>query len=205
MKMKSSKRYVLMQRIINILGILALIGTLILVVWFYKMGILNDSNALKDLVKRHQFWGPLIFIVVQIFQIVFPVIPGGVTTVAGFLIFGSVLGFIYNYIGILIGSVALFILVKIYGRRFILLFVSDKTFHKYAARLETKGYENFFIFFFISPISPADILVMITGLTNMSIKRFTAIILITKPLSIVGYGYLWAIGGDFIKMILNMN
>lgn len=69
--MKSSKRYVLMQRIINILGILALIGTLILVVWFYKMGILNDSNALKDLVKRHQFWGPLIFIVVQIFRLFF--------------------------------------------------------------------------------------------------------------------------------------
>lgn len=70
-----------------------MIGTLALVVWFYRLGILNDSNALKDFVHRHQFWGPLIFVLVQIFQVVFPIIPGGVTTVAGFLIFDPWLGF----------------------------------------------------------------------------------------------------------------
>lgn len=78
MKTKMSKRYVFFQRLIQFLGILALIGTLALVVWFYRLGILNDSNALKDFVQRHQFWGPLIFVLVQIFQVVFPVIPGGV-------------------------------------------------------------------------------------------------------------------------------
>ena len=73
MKTKISKRYVFFQRLIQFLGILALIGTLALVVWFYRLGILNDSNALKDFVHRHQFWGPLIFVLVQIFQVVFPI------------------------------------------------------------------------------------------------------------------------------------
>ncbi|MCB4986789.1 TVP38/TMEM64 family protein, partial [Streptococcus mutans] len=50
MKVKLSKRYILMQKIIQALGILALIASVILVIWFYKLGILNDSNALKDLV-----------------------------------------------------------------------------------------------------------------------------------------------------------
>ncbi|EAO61482.1 immunoreactive protein Se23.5, partial [Streptococcus agalactiae 18RS21] len=40
----------------------------------------------------------------KLYRLFFPVIPGGVTTVAGFLIFGPTLGFIYNYIGIIIGS-----------------------------------------------------------------------------------------------------
>lgn len=74
MKVKLSKRYILMQKIIQALGILALIASVILVIWFYKLGILNDSNALKDLVHHHKVLGPLIFILVQIFQIVFPVI-----------------------------------------------------------------------------------------------------------------------------------
>ncbi|MBW1570305.1 TVP38/TMEM64 family protein, partial [Streptococcus sp. SPC0] len=119
MNMKLSKRYRFWQKVIKALGVLALIATLVLVVYLYKLGILNDSNELKDLVHKYEFWGPMIFIVAQIVQIVFPVIPGGVTTVAGFLIFGPTLGFIYNYIGIIIGSVILFWLVKFYGRKFV--------------------------------------------------------------------------------------
>lgn len=203
MKMKLSKRYRFVQRIIQVLGILALIATFILMIWLYKLGILNDSNALKDLVHYYKFWGPFVFILIQIFQIVFPVIPGGVTTVAGFLIFDPWLGFIYNYIGIVLGSIILFLLVKVFGRKFILLFVKEETFYKYEAKLETKGYEKFFIFCMLSPISPADVMVMITGLTNMSLRRFTAIILLTKPLSIIGYSYLWIFGGKIIKAVFH--
>ncbi len=203
MNMKLSKRYRFWQKVIKALGVLALIATLVLVVYLYKLGILNDSNELKDLVHKYEFWGPMIFIVAQIVQIVFPVIPGGVTTVAGFLIFGPTLGFIYNYIGIIMGGVILFWLVKFYGRKFVLLFMDQKTFDKYKYELETSGYEKFFIFCMASPISPADIMVMITGLSNMSIKRFVTIIMITKPISIIGYSYLWIYGGDILKNFLN--
>ena len=139
---------------------------------------------------------------IQIIQVVFPVIPGGVTTIAGFLIFGPVLGFIYNYIGILVGSGILFQLVRIFGRKFILLFVSEETFYRYEAKLETPGYERFFIFCMASPISPADVMVMITGLTQMSFRKFMIINIIAKPLSIIGYSYLWIFGGDLVKIFL---
>ncbi|KHD46760.1 TVP38/TMEM64 family protein [Streptococcus hongkongensis] len=203
MKNHDSKTYQFMQKLFKVLGILALIGSFILAFWLYKLGILNDKNALKDLVTAYPFWGPSIFIVVQIFQIVFPVIPGGLTTIAGFLIFGPIEGFLYNYIGIIIGSYLLFAIVKIYGRKFILLFVDEKTFYRYERRLETPGYEKLFIFCMASPISPADVMVMVTGLTNMSVKRFMTIILITKPISVIGYGYLFIFGGDIVKWFMH--
>ncbi|AUT06205.1 TVP38/TMEM64 family protein [Streptococcus parauberis] len=202
MKDQNSKTYKFMQKLFKILGLLALVGTFFLVLWAYRLGILNDSNALKDLVMAYPFWGPVIFIVVQIFQIVFPVIPGGLTTIAGFLIFGPIEGFIYNYIGIIIGSYLLFIIVKIYGRKFILLFVDEKTFYSYERKLETPGYEKIFILCMASPISPADIMVMITGLTNMSSKRFLSIIMIFKPISIIGYSYLFIFGEDLIRWFI---
>ncbi|EHI69551.1 TVP38/TMEM64 family protein [Streptococcus ictaluri] len=200
---ENSKFYLFWQKIIKILGILALIASFILAFWLYKLGILNDNNALKDLVHHYKVWGPLIFIMVQIIQIVFPVILGGLTTVAGFLIFGPIAGFIYNYIGILIGSVILFLLVKVYGRKFILLFMDQKTFYKYERRLETSGYEKFFIDCMASPISPADIMVMITGLTDMSLKRFITIIALTKPISIIGYSYLFIFGKDLVSWLFH--
>ncbi|MDT2732114.1 VTT domain-containing protein [Streptococcus parauberis] len=202
MKDQNSKTYKFMQKLFKILGLLVLVGTFFLVLWAYRLGILNDSNALKDLVMAYPFWGPVIFIVVQIFQIVFPVIPGGLTTIAGFLIFGPIEGFIYNYIGIIIGSYLLFIIVKIYGRKFILLFVDEKTFYSYERKLETPGYEKIFILCMASPISPADIMVMITGLTNMSSKRFLSIIMIFKPISIIGYSYLFIFGEDLIRWFI---
>lgn len=146
---------------------------------------------------------PWFFILVQIFQVVFPVIPGGVTTVAGFLIFNPVLAFIYNYLGIVIGSIILFLLVRQYGRRFILLFIDEKTFYKYEAKLDTQNYENFFILCMLSPVSPADIVVMITGLSRISLKRFILIVLLTKPISIISYSYIWIFGGNVLKLILN--
>ncbi len=202
MKMHNSKAYSFFQKLFKVLGVIALIGSFIIAFWLYKLGILNDSNALKDLVHYYKFWGPVVFIIVQIFQIVFPVIPGGITTVAGFLIFGPVQGFIYNYIGIIIGSFILFQLVRVYGKKFILLFMDDQTFLKYEKRLETSGFEKFFIICMVSPISPADAMVMIIALTNMSLKRFMQIIVIAKPFSIIGYSYLFIFGGDVIKWFI---
>ncbi|AGM98707.1 TVP38/TMEM64 family protein [Streptococcus iniae] len=202
MKMHNSKAYSFFQKLFKVLGVIALIGSFIIAFWLYKLGILNDSNALKDLVHYYKFWGPVVFIIVQIFQIVFPVIPGGITTVAGFLIFGPVQGFIYNYIGIIIGSFILFQLVRVYGKKFILLFMDDQTFLKYEKRLETSGFEKFFIICMVSPISPADAMVMIIALTNMSLKRFMQIIVIAKPFSIIGYSYLFIFGGDVIRWFI---
>ncbi|MBM7637026.1 TVP38/TMEM64 family protein [Streptococcus saliviloxodontae] len=199
---KKGLRYSRLQKIIQILGFLAVIITVLLVVWFYRLGILNDSNVLKDVVKRYTLLGPLIFIGVQIIQVVFPIIPGGVTTVVGFLVFGSWYGFLYNYIGIVVGSILLFLSVKRYGRRFIFLFTKKDTFYRYEKRLESKGFERFFIICMLSPISPADLLVMITGLTDMSLRRFTLIMLVTKPISIVAYSYLWIHGGYLIQYFL---
>ncbi|MFU2204946.1 TVP38/TMEM64 family protein [Streptococcus pluranimalium] len=199
MEMKYSKRYLLLQKLIRFLGILLVIATGLLIIWLYRIGILNDSNMLKAVVVKYEVLGPLIFIVVQIIQVVFPVIPGGVTTVIGFLVFGWWRGFIYNYIGIIIGSFILFLLVKKFGRKFILLFVKEDTFYSYEKRLESKGFENFFILSMVAPFAPADVMVMITALTNMSVKRFLLIIMLAKPFSIVAYSAILIYGGDWAQ------
>lgn len=196
--------YKRLQQFFQILGILALVGSAVLVIWLFKQGILNDSNAFKDWVLQYKLLAPVIFILIQIIQIVIPIIPGGVTTVAGALVFGPVWGFVYNYVGIVIGSIILFLLVKKYGKAFILLFVKESEFNKYEKKLESKTYEWFFIFCMASPVSPADIMVMITGLTKMSLRRFTIIILLTKPFSIIGYSVLWVYGAKFLQYLIHL-
>jgi integral membrane protein len=68
--------------------------------------------------------------------------------------------------------------------------VSKKTYDKYIGWLnEDKRFDRFFIFMMIWPISPADFLCMLAGLTNMTFKRYMTIIILCKPITLVIYTY----------------
>lgn len=195
--------YKFWQKTFQILSILTLIASVFLVFWLYKIGILNDQNVLADTIKSHGVFGSLTYIFIQILQVVFPIIPGGVTTVVGFLVFGHWWGFVVNYIGISIGSLILFWLARKYGKAFCLLFMTEETFYKYESKIDNKrSYEIFFILCMLSPVSPADIVVMITGLTSMSYRKFTTIILLCRPISIVAYSFFWIYGGQWLQQLI---
>lgn len=195
--------YDTLKKLVKFLGIFSIALTVLFLVYLFKnMDILNNPDALTRALKGHLILGSIGFLLLQIIQVVIPIIPGGVTTVVGFMAFGPILGFILNYVGIVIGSIILFLLTKRYGKPFILLFVDEKSFKHYEQKLASSTYETVFALNMASPISPADILVMITGLSRMSFKRFLYIILICKPISIVAFSYFWIYGGRFIKSFL---
>lgn len=192
--------YDTLKRVIKFLGIFSIMLTLLCLVYLFKhLDILNNPHALADALRGHLFWGSIIFLLLQIIQVI---IPGGVTTVVGFMAFGPILGFILNYVGIVIGSIILFLLTRRYGKSFILLFMEEKLFARYERKLTSSTYEKVFALNMASPISPADILVMVTGLSKMTFRRFLYIILLCKPISIVAYSYFWIYGGHFIKSFL---
>lgn len=77
-----------------------------------------------------------------------------------------------------------------YGPKFVQSMVSQKTYDKYINWLnEGKRFDRFFIFMMIWPISPADFLCMLAGLTNMTFKRYMTIIILCKPITLVIYTY----------------
>ena len=196
--------YKFWQKTIQVLSVLILIATFFLIIWLYKIGILNDQNVFKDFLEKQGSLGSLTYVLIQITQVVFPIIPGGVTTVVGFLVFKFWWGFILNYIGINIGSIILFWLARRYGKKFCLLFMNEESFDKHEKKVDNKrGYEIFFVFCMLFPFTPADIVVMISGLTSMSYRKFISIILICRPFSIIAYSYFWIYGGQLIQQFFN--
>ncbi|KXT78633.1 TVP38/TMEM64 family protein [Streptococcus sp. DD13] len=201
--METSKAYKFFQKLIQILSVIVVIASVVFVIWLLQIGILNDQNQLKTFIEQQGVWGILTFTALQAFQVVFPIIPGGITTIVGFLVFDPITAFFVNYIGINLGSIILFYLARKYGKAFCLLFMKPETYQKYIGKIDDKkGYELFFIYCMLSPISPADVVVMITGLTSMSYKRFFIIIMLCRPISIVGYSLLWIFGGRWIRNFL---
>ncbi|EHJ56408.1 TVP38/TMEM64 family protein [Streptococcus urinalis] len=198
-----TKHHKKLRKLVRVIGTLSIIFTIIAIYYLFKnLDILNNPKALSHLLKGHRFLGSIGFLFLQIIQVVIPIIPGGLTTVVGFMTFGPYLGLLLNVLGISLGSLILFYLVRRFGRPFILLFIKEKQLRQYDKKLATKTYERIFILNMISPMAPADIMVMITGLSQMSLKRFVSIILICRPISMITYSYFWIYGGQMLRHLL---
>ena len=179
---------------------LVLIGALIIFsVYGYQKGIFTSRDQLELFIRQSSFWGPLLFIVIQIAQVVIAVIPGGLTCLAGVVFFGPWYGFLYSAVGIIIGSCINFYLARRYGEKYIRLFVSDETYEKTKKKFLTgKKFDVVFTAAILLPCAPDDVLCMLAGLTDMSWRKFLTILFLGRPVTIVVY----SLGGAMLPMLL---
>lgn len=172
----------------NVISVIGFIVVVILCVCAWSAGLFRSVDALSVFVQGAGVWGPLVFILLQIIQVVIPIIPGGITCLAGVIIFGPLYGFIYNYAGISIGSIIAFFLSRIYGRPFIESISSKRLYDKYIGWLDKgKRFDVLFAVAIFLPVAPDDFLCMLAGLTKMKLLKFVIIILLCKPASIYAY------------------
>ena len=78
----------------------------------WRAGLFTSTDALHGFLGRMGVWAPVVFILIQILQVVVPIIPGGVTCTVGVITFGLVQGLIYDYIGQLPGSFLAFVFAR---------------------------------------------------------------------------------------------
>ena len=104
---------------------------ILICVYFFSQGYFTNPQLLQATLSKAGILAPLLFIFLQIIQVIIPIVPGGASSALGITAFGAVNGFIYNYIGICIGSICIFLLVRKYGHRFILKVCKKKDYDKY--------------------------------------------------------------------------
>ena len=191
------------RRAVNVVTILCTAAMISFVIYGLKSGIFTDRAMMEELVSRGGIWGPITFMIIQIVQVVVPVIPGGITCAVGVVVFGPWYGLLYNYIGIVAGSCINFYLARRYGQCLVKFFVKEETYNKYITWLEKgKKFDKFFAAAIFFPCAPDDVLCMIAGLTKMSWKKFSAIILLGKPASIAAYSMALVYAGGFLSGLL---
>ncbi len=190
------------RKIVNFISLLGVCVTVSVIIYLVSMGAFRDINVFQRLVGHSLIMAPIIFILLQIIQVVIPIIPGGISTAAGVLIFGPVAGFIYNYIGIALGSVIIFLLGRRFGKPLVLSLISDKTYNKYMHWLENQErFDKLFALAIFLPIAPDDALCLMAGLTNISLKKFIWIIVLAKPASIAAYSFALVYGLEMVAKI----
>ena len=173
---------------LQVLSLAGLVACVILALWGWRTGVLTSQEQMQALVHSCGAVGVVLFILFQAVQVVVPVLPGGLGCLVGVVLFGPVMGFVYNYVGICIGSLLAFAVARNCGRPLLSLLFSEKLIAKYSDWTEQNNrFARLFALAIFFPVAPDDFLCYLAGTTSMTWRRFTAIILLGKPLSIALY------------------
>lgn len=136
--------------------------------------LFSDREEAARRITSFDPYDEIIFIALQVLQVVFAPIPGEVSGFIGGYLYGPYLGTIYSTIGLTIGSWLAFLLARIFGLPLVERVVKPETLRKYDYVLEHKGV--FIVFFlFLIPGFPKDYLCYILGLSHMRAATFLII------------------------------
>ena len=160
----------------------------------WSNGHFDSKETLQAYIGSFGFWGPLILTLVQATQVVIPVLPGFLGSFVGAILFGLWGGFWCNFIGISVGSLIAFLIAKKCGKPLVDKMFSGKKYEKvteWAAK--SKSYTAFLFIAMLLPLFPDDFLCYFSGLTNMSFKKFSLIIVLGKPWCLLIYSIVFSL------------
>lgn len=167
--------------------------------YFLKInGITDKIDSVADIrnyVSGFGAYAVLVFILIQFLQVVVLPVPGVLTIGAGVLLFGPFWGSVYSLTGILLGSFVAFFIGRALGYKVASWLVGKKNLE--SAMKKVKGKDKVILtFMFLFPFFPDDVLCFVAGLSSMSVKYFSIMIVITRIISVVTSSY--SINGSII-------
>lgn len=186
----------MIKKIVWCLLVAAIVLALLLA--FKTSGLMNeisDMEQIRQLILQSGGFGILICFVLIIVNVVILPAPAIVFYLAITAVYGSWLGFLISYIGVMIGSLISFTIGRKLGKRAVMWIVGEEKTEKYSKILNKKGKVPFLIMQLL-PFFPDDILCMVAGLSTMSYKYVTLSLLTVKPFYIAGVCFLGK--GDII-------
>ena len=135
----------------------------------------EDPKLFREWVNTYGILGRIVFVGMVVFQVVIALIPGEPLEFGAGYAFGAFEGTILATIGILIGSVLVFFLVKKLGLALLEVFFSNEQISKVKILKKSPKRDGLLFLLFLLPGTPKDILTYFLGLTD--INFFTLIFL----------------------------
>jgi len=166
MKISSLKQYIVL---IAVLIFFIFIGY----EYYFKYSyMLKDPIILKEVILSYGNFSILVFILMQVLQVVVFFIPGEIIQIAGGYIFGTFLGGLISLIGITLGSIMAYFISNKYGKPLVEKLMKNRKI-KFFRKILNAGSKKMVVFvFYLIPGIPKDALAYICGVSNISFMDF---------------------------------
>lgn len=161
---------------------------LIILGYIFPIHFFGSQEAIREFVMRFGALAPLAFILLQILQVIFTPISHYTVSIAGGFIFGTWNGFIYNWIGRIIGTAIAFYLGKTVGRKLFGKLVSAKTVEKYDFYFD-KGKILLFLGY-VLPFFPDDEFGYLAGISALKSRFFLPMMMLGHVIGSLALAYI---------------
>lgn len=183
-----------MKKYIKSIIVVSILLFLILLTFIYKEDItnfINDLDSLKSYILSFGVLAPIAMIVLNIIQTVLAPIPGLPIIIAAGYIFGFLPGVIYSLIGGVIGAYIAFKIGEKFGKPFLIKIFGRDKIEKLDNFPQKKKLLFLFIIFLI-PLLPDDIIILLSGASNIKLKSFMTVLVLGRLPSIIIYSLIGA-------------
>lgn len=133
--------------------------------------LFTDRALIQAFVSSFGIGAPVVFIIIQISQVLLAPFPGEATGFIGGFLFGTGKGFIYSSIGLTAGSWINFIVGRFLGKRYVRKLIPPKHLDRMDNIVKRQGVLVVFLLF-IFPGFPKDYLCLFLGLSAIPLKVF---------------------------------
>jgi len=183
------------KRLFGFISIVLLIVFVALLSWYIgrpMIRFVSEPEKFRHWVDSKGFLGKIIFILMVFFQVVIAIIPGEPLEIGAGYAFGAIEGTILTMIGITLGSLIIFWLVKTIGTRFVEVFFSLEKIKSLKFLQNNKRLNLITFIVFFVPGTPKDLLSYFIGLTDIKLRNWLLIASFARLPSIVTSTF----GGD---------
>ena len=176
------------KKIISVIVLVLFLGFSALVAWFIgkpMISLVSEPEKFRGWVESRGNWGRLIFIGMMVFQVLIALVPGEPLEIGAGYAFGAVEGTLLCVIGITLGSLLVFFLVRKFGVRLVEVFFSIEKIRSLKFLQNEKRLDAIIFLIFFIPGTPKDLLSYFVGLTDINPLHWFIIVTIARLPSII--------------------
>ena len=156
---------------------------------------IQDPAAFTLKMQNLGAWGPVVFMALNIAQVLLAIIPGGPFEVAAGALWGPFWGTLMCDVAMSIGGIITFLFVKKFGIKFIELFTTKEKIESVKFLKSSEKSTSLLFLFFLLPGTPKDLMCYVVGLTDIKWYKWLLINLIGRFPAIL----LSALGGSALS------
>lgn len=145
----------------------------------------SEPEKFRAWVEEYGIMSRFIFIAMTMFQVIIAIIPGEPLEIGAGYAFGTVEGTILCVIGITVGSLITFLLVRHLGVKFVEVFFAYKKIRSLKFLKNEKNLDFVIFLAFFLPGTPKDLLTYFIGLTDIKLSKFIFIVLVARLPSVI--------------------
>ncbi|ELZ96490.1 hypothetical protein C440_05063 [Haloferax mucosum ATCC BAA-1512] len=139
----------------------------------------TDPAWIRSVVTAAGPFAPLVFVGVQTVQVIVAPVPGQALAAVGGYLFGTVVGTAYSMVGVVLGSVVVFLLARRFGRPYVERVVDADVLARFDEFADRRGAAGLFILFLL-PTFPDDGLCALAGLSPLRLRTLVVLVAVGR-------------------------